>query len=79
MKTREIVNSLRRYNEWRRGADIEHPDPKKLGLLIDLAAKRLNDLEVALDRSTAYLDDFNNDSKNLTVKNQLEQNYKLLK
>jgi len=34
----QLVVRLRRYNEWRRGAEIEQPDPKALGEDIDAAA-----------------------------------------
>ena len=33
----QCVMRLRRFNEWRRGADIEQPDPKTIGLDIDYA------------------------------------------
>lgn len=32
-----IVARLRRYNEWRRGADFDHPDPATIGKDIDAA------------------------------------------
>lgn len=79
MKTREIIDGLRLFNKWRRGAEMKQPDPKQIGIILDMAAGRLNELEVALDRSTAYLEDFNSDIQNLTVKIQLEHNCKLLK
>lgn len=79
MKTREIVDGLRLFNDWLIGDEMEQPDPKGIVIWIEMAASRLNELEVALDRSTAYLDELNNDSKNMTIKNQLDQNYKLLK
>lgn len=79
MRTHDIVDGLRLFNKWRRGDEMEQPDPKQIGILLDMAASRLNQLDVALDRSTAYLDELNNDSKNMAIKNQLDQNYKLLK
>ena len=33
---------LRRYNEWRRGADIKMDSPKKIGEAIDIALSALN-------------------------------------
>jgi len=37
----QIVGRLRRYNEWRRGAEVEQPEPAQLGQDIDEAAKML--------------------------------------
>lgn len=45
MKTKEIIDILTRYNEWRRGADIEQPDPKEIGKAIDYAIKGLKELQ----------------------------------
>lgn len=45
MKTKEIINTLTRYNEWRRGADIEQPNPEEIGRAIDHAIKRMIELE----------------------------------
>lgn len=33
----ETIEYLRKYNEWRRGAETEQPDPKELGEQIDAA------------------------------------------
>lgn len=45
MKTKEIIDILTRYNEWRRGADIEQPNPEEIGRAIDYAIKRMKELE----------------------------------
>lgn len=45
MKTKEIIDILTRYNDWRRGANIEQPDPEEIGRAIDYAIKRLIELE----------------------------------
>ena len=41
----ETIEYLRRYNEWRRGAETEQPDPKELGEQIDAAIAGLTMLE----------------------------------
>lgn len=35
---KQIAARLRRYNEWRRGADIPQPSPSEIGEDIDAAA-----------------------------------------
>ena len=40
-----LSNRLREYNEWRRGADMEQPNPVAIGELIATAAYRLDVLE----------------------------------
>lgn len=44
-----VAESLEKYNKWRRGADIEHPDPKDLGEDIDRAVSCIKSL-VKLER-----------------------------
>ena len=39
------IEYLRKYNEWRRGADTEQPDPKELGEQIDAAIAALTMME----------------------------------
>lgn len=41
MTTETAIHILELYNKWRRGADTEMPDPKQLGLAIDLAIDTL--------------------------------------
>lgn len=36
-----VASGLRRYNEWRRGADIKPPNPAEVGELIDAAVEVL--------------------------------------
>lgn len=36
-----VAAGLRRYNEWRRGADIKPPNPAEVGELIDAAVEVL--------------------------------------
>jgi hypothetical protein len=42
------VISLRRYNEWRRGADFEQPEPKEIGTDIDFAADIIERMRKAI-------------------------------
>ncbi|WAR44198.1 hypothetical protein [Methylomonas rapida] len=39
-----VVMRLRYFNEWRRGADTEQPDPKQVGLDIDFATDKLEQI-----------------------------------
>ena len=40
-----MIEKLRLYNQWRRGADIPQPDPTEIGELLDTVADRLEVLE----------------------------------
>lgn len=42
--TERCVMRLRRFNEWRRGADFEQPDPKEIGYDIDFATDKLEQI-----------------------------------
>jgi len=33
--TKDLIDRLRYYNDWRRGADTEMPEPKQIGQDID--------------------------------------------
>ena len=39
--TSEIVTFLRNFNRWRRGDDLEQPDARKVGEMIDAACDQL--------------------------------------
>lgn len=41
----EVAEYMERCNEWRRGADIEMPNPVALGLVIDRAVQLLRGIE----------------------------------
>ena len=41
MTTHEAIIILTEANQWRRGADIEQPNPTDLGLAIDYAINKL--------------------------------------
>lgn len=42
MKTKEIIKTLKDFNEWRRGADIKIEGPKIIGEAIDEAINLLS-------------------------------------
>ena len=44
MKIEEAIEILERYNEWRRGAEIEMANPNELGEAIDLVLLELKRL-----------------------------------
>lgn len=37
MTAKQVIKTLRTFNRWRRGADIAQPDPKEIGVAIDIA------------------------------------------
>lgn len=41
----QIIQNLHYYQKWRRGAKIEMPDPKELGLALDSAIRRLRQIK----------------------------------
>lgn len=43
-----LVMRLRRYNEWRRGAEFEQPEPSQIGADIDEAATMLEAMSRAI-------------------------------
>jgi hypothetical protein len=43
-----LVMRLRRYNEWRRGAEFEQPEPAQIGADIDAAADMLESMSRAI-------------------------------
>lgn len=62
-----LVMRLRRYNEWRRGADFEQPEPAEIGRDIDeaiAAIEQLDELRTAVIASLILLPT-NNDGKRL--------------
>lgn len=46
----KTIGELEYYNKWRRGKDIEQPNPTKLGLTIDNAIKLLREYEQIKNR-----------------------------
>lgn len=43
MDTEELIEKLKRYNNWRRGADIPMPPPSEITKLINEAIKKLKE------------------------------------
>jgi len=44
----QLAARLRRYNEWRRGAEFEHPEPAQIGADIDEAVALLESMAGAI-------------------------------
>ena len=42
----EVIDYLQVYQDWRRGADTEQPDPTTLGYVIDEAIKLLKEYDI---------------------------------
>ncbi len=61
-ETKELSAQIRQFNRWRRGDEtLEQPHPAEIGLMLDAAAERLEELERQLeqerqDRKQADLD-----------------------
>ena len=55
--TTALTNYLKRYNEWRRGADTQPPAPSELGEVIDAACGKLEELEKDKERLDWLLDE----------------------
>lgn len=45
MKIKDIVNYLVHYQKWRRGANIEQPNPTEIGKVIDGAIRELQNFQ----------------------------------
>ena len=45
MKVKEIINQLHYFQKWRRGADIEQPNPTEIGKAIDGAIRELRNFQ----------------------------------
>ena len=41
MTLQEVIDYLKYYNNWRRGAEVKMPNPEKIGLSLDYAIKYL--------------------------------------
>jgi hypothetical protein len=54
--TKDLLIQLREYNRWRRGGEGWHPNPSKIGAMIDAAADRLEELEEQLSAERALAD-----------------------
>jgi len=51
----KTIKLLKNHNAWRRGADIEMMEPKKIGEVIDSAIKYLQDSNNKKDREMSNL------------------------
>lgn len=47
MKVKEIIRVLHAFQKWRRGADMQMPDPKEIGRAIDGAIRELRNFQRA--------------------------------
>lgn len=45
MKVKEIIDQLHNFQKWRRGADIEQPDPTEIGKAIDGAIREMRNFQ----------------------------------
>lgn len=45
MKIKEIIRILHSYQKWRRGANIQQPDPTEIGRAIDGAIRELRNFQ----------------------------------
>lgn len=55
MKNETAHETLTRFNEWRRGAEIEQPDQTQIGLAIDAAIKVLKNNNLGVYGKPLYL------------------------
>lgn len=39
MKIKKAIKKLKKFNKWKRGANIPQPDPTEIGLIIDKIVK----------------------------------------
>lgn len=49
MKKEEAIKILTEGNKWRRGSEIEMPNPKNLGLAIDYAIKFMQEVKTDIE------------------------------
>ncbi len=55
MTTTEAANVLKEFNEWRRGSEIEQPNPSTIGIAIDTILEVINKLpEVDKNKVRTY-------------------------
>jgi hypothetical protein len=58
--TKDLPTQLREFNRWRRGGEGCHPNPSKIGAMIDAAADRLEQLEREFAAERALADRLSN-------------------
>ena len=57
MTPTEVTAILRKFNDWRRGADIPQPDPREIGEAIDAAVEMIERMGGALESLLIRCDD----------------------
>lgn len=60
MTTNKAVETLRKYNDWRRGAEIEMPHPSEIGLAIEIVLKEITTRKFRRERIKKNDNDENN-------------------
>jgi len=56
-ETKELSAQIRQFNRWRRGDEtLDQPHPAEIGLMLDAAADRLEELERELSAERALAD-----------------------
>jgi len=61
MTTNKAVETLKKYNDWRRGAEIEMPHPSEIGLAIEIVIKEITTRKFRRERIKKNDNDENND------------------
>lgn len=61
MTTNKAVETLKKYNDWRRGAEIEMPHPSEIGLAIEIVLKEITTRKFRRERIKKNDNDENND------------------
>lgn len=66
----DTIEYLRKYNEWRRGADTDMPEPKEIGEHIDAAIIKLQNGEkysIMLSRICGIVQEFSENEEDTTL------------
>jgi hypothetical protein len=50
MTTNQAVELLKKYNDWRRGAETEMPHPSEIGLAIEIVIKEIKSRKFRRER-----------------------------
>jgi hypothetical protein len=50
MTTNKAIELLKKYNEWRRGAEVEMPHPSEIGLAIEIVIKEITSRKFRRER-----------------------------
>ena len=60
MTTNKAIELLKKYNEWRRGAEVEMPHPSEIGLAIEIVIKEITSRKFRRERIKKDNHDENN-------------------